>query len=118
MCKGVKDHETAELIIKSKSPKYQKQLGRKVKDFDEDTWKSKRSQIVYDHNMAKFTQNIELLKILLSLKDKIFVEASPYDKIWGIGMTQTDALKCDPKDWKGLILLGFALTKIKDKLRR
>lgn len=38
---------------------------------------------------AKF-QRADLRKILLATKDRILVEASPYDRIWGVGLAVED----------------------------
>ena len=70
-------------ILKAKSPSLAKSLGRKVKGFDVAIWNEHRSSIVIAGNVAKFSQNKRLAEFLLSTKQKILVEASPVDKIWG-----------------------------------
>lgn len=96
-----------------------KKLGRKVKNFDEDLWNKHKFEIVKKGNILKFTQNEDLLEILLSTDDKILIEASPYDKIWGIGLKEEDAYKKDPKDYYkyGENLLGKALMYVRDELK-
>lgn len=78
-----RDKESYNKIMNSKDPSYQKQIGRKVKNFDVDKWNSKCREYVYEANYAKFTQNPKMLEELLSTGDKEIVEASPEDKIWG-----------------------------------
>ena len=69
-------------------------------------------------NLLKFSQNQNFKDFLLSTGDKILVEASPYDRIWGIGMLETDNRAENPLLWNGENLLGFALMEVRDQLRR
>lgn len=68
-------------------------------------------------NFLKFSQNEKFKEFLLSTADRILVEASPYDKIWGIGMLETDPKANDPSQWNGENLLGFALMEVRDLLK-
>lgn len=104
-------------IMKANSPKKIKTLGRLVKNFNDNIWKQKRYQIVLKGNIEKFLQNKNLLEFLLQTKDKIIVEASPYDKVWGIGMSADNKSTENPLFWKGENLLGFALMEVRDKLK-
>jgi len=110
------DRETAAKILAADHPRQHKALGRKVKPFDDATWKRERAAIVRAGNHAKFTQNAELLDQLLATKGTTLVEASPYDKIWGIGLAATDPRAQDPAQWKGQNLLGKILTELRDQL--
>lgn len=76
-----------------------------------------KSQVVVNGNLHKFGQNPELRDFLLSTGDKVLVEASPYDKIWGIGLDANNPDACAPKLWKGENLLGFALMEVRGLLR-
>lgn len=93
-----------------------KALGRKVKNFDETIWNKYKYSIVLNGNYQKFTQNKELKDFLIASKNKIIVEASPYDKIWGIGMSIEDENIENPMMWKGQNLLGFALMEVRNSL--
>ncbi len=101
-------------ILASYSPMEQKKLGRKVAGFDAEKWNAIRYDIVLKGNKAKFIQNPPLAEFLLSTGDKILVEASPKDTIWGIGMTKENKDAIRPNRWKGQNLLGFALMEVRD----
>lgn len=111
------DPETLEKILQSPSPNQVKSLGRKVKNFDPVVWNDHKYQIVKQGNFLKFSQNKKFKDFLLSTNDKILVEASPYDTIWGIGMLETDSRAENPLLWNGENLLGFALMEVRDELR-
>ena len=110
------DNEILNEIIKAKSPKEYKALGRKVKNFNRKKWDEKKLNIVFNGNMLKFSQNEELKNFLLSTNDKILAEASPYDKIWGIGIGEDDKDAYNIEKWKGENLLGIALMKVSEEL--
>lgn len=112
------DQKILEQIIQSETPNMVKKLGRKVKNFDPNFWDEHKYEIVKQGNLLKFSQNEELKEFLLSTEDKILVEASPYDTIWGIGMLETDPRATDPLQWNGENLLGFALMDVRDELRK
>jgi ribA/ribD-fused uncharacterized protein len=109
------DEATAAKILASDAPKTHKALGRKVTPFDDATWKASREAIVRAGSRAKFTQNPHLLEQLLATHGTL-VEASPFDRIWGIGLRATDPRAQDPKTWRGQNLLGTILTELRDEL--
>lgn len=111
------DTEALSEILKSKTPKEAKDFGRQVNNFSEDVWKLKSYSIVLEGNLLKFDQNPELKEYLLSTGDAILVEASPYDKVWGVGMRQDEEGIDNPKNWQGKNLLGFALMEVRDIIR-
>jgi hypothetical protein len=111
------DEETAELIMQEKNPREQKKFGRKIQGFDKAIWDKNSLAIVYRGNLAKFSQNEGLKKELLATGDRILVEASPVDNIWGIGLDEKAKGVEDPANWKGLNLLGQAITLVKNELR-
>lgn len=85
-----------------------------MKDFDEETWKENRYRIVKEANILKFTQHSDLKEKLLATKGKMLVEASPRDRIWGIGYGAKNAL-ANKESW-GLNLLGLVLVEIRDEM--
>lgn len=109
--------EIAEKIMECEDPSKQKALGREIVGFDEDIWNKHKYQFVLKSNLAKFSQNQLLKEFLLSTGTKILVEASPYDKIWGIGIGANDENVANPSLWKGLNLLGIALMQVRDILK-
>lgn len=111
------DEDTAEKIMLTSHPKDQKALGREVKNFNKEEWDKVNLQIVYKGNLHKFSQNKDLLDELLETGDKILVEASPYDKIWGIGMGENDKDINNPLLWKGQNLLGWVITLVRQELK-
>lgn len=111
------DSETLNLIMDETDQKTIKDLGRMVKNFNSNIWDENKYNIVLKGNFAKFSQNNNLKEFLLSTNDSIIVEASPYDKVWGIGMKQDDKNILDVSKWKGENLLGFALMEVRDMLR-
>ena len=104
-------------IMTTKSPREQKAFGRKVKDFDATKWEAVAYDIVVRANIAKFSQNPELLKILLNTENREIVEASAEDTIWGIGLSPWDPLRFDKKNWKGTNLLGKAIMDAREELK-
>ncbi|TBU40030.1 hypothetical protein BD309DRAFT_968350 [Dichomitus squalens] len=103
------------------SPKEVKALGRKVKNFDEATWVRERTRIVLEGTLHKFRQNPDLRRELLATGEKEMVEASPLDRVWGIGMGEKKALEtcgsAEGREAWGLNLLGRALGEAREVLR-
>ena len=111
-----KDHAVLEKILQAKSPAEAKKLGRQVMNYHENLWLAARFEIVKEGNHHKFSQNPELKTFLLNTKNRILVEASPVDAIWGIGMAGDHKDVMNPEKWRGLNLLGFALMEVRDEL--
>lgn len=111
------DHETLREIIHAETPGQAKSLGRKVRNFDPQLWDRHKYEIVKQGNLLKFSQHQPLKAFLLSTEDKILVEASPYDTVWGIGMPETDPRAENPQQWNGENLLGLALMEVRDELK-
>lgn len=111
-----KDFEYAQKILFSKDPKKMKEYGRVVRGFDENIWNEEKCNIVLRGNILKFSQNEELYRFLIGTKNKILVETSPYDKIWGIGMRKSEEGIFEPSKWKGLNLLGFILMDVRNRI--
>ena len=113
-----KDEEIYQLILKETSPDKIKRLGRQIKNFNNREWDKNKLNIILQGNILKFSQNEDLKKFLIETGDKILVEASPYDKIWGIGLDQKNPDARNPHKWNGLNLLGFTLMKVRDIIKK
>jgi len=109
------DFEMADLILNTPNPRECKKLGRRVRNFNTESWALASFAIMTNVNISKFAQNEDLGDILISTGNRTLVEASPYDKIWGIGMNMLDDDCLDELKWNGMNLLGQALTFIRDK---
>lgn len=103
------DEEILAEILAKPDPGRAKAFGRKIRGFDERVWAEHRYDIVVRGNIAKFSAHDDLREYLVSTGDKVLVEASPVDRIWGIGLAEEDPEALRPSQWQGLNLLGFAL---------
>lgn len=103
-------------ILEAPHPGAAKRLGRAVRGFDEGMWRKRRVDIVVAGNRAKFNAHPELGAYLRGTGRRVLVEASPRDRIWGIGLAREDPRASDPALWRGENLLGFALMRVRDGL--
>jgi ribA/ribD-fused uncharacterized protein len=108
------DNAIAEKILNSTSPSVIKALGRKVSGFNQETWDNHKMAIVLRANILKFSTGLK--KKLINTYPMILVEASPYDKIWGIGLSITDPRVNIESCWKGQNLLGICLVNARHVL--
>ena len=112
------DAESEAAIMAAEHPRKQKSLGRKVQGFDEARWELVCRGVVYTGNVAKFTQNAELRERLMETGDRVIVEASPFDRVWGIGLGAEDPRALDRSQWQGRNWLGIAIMQVRDALGR
>lgn len=112
------DRHTFDKIMAAHKPGEAKDLGRQVLGFDEQTWNDRRFEIVKTGNIHKFNQHPRLADFLVKTGDRILVEASPLDTVWGIGLSQDSNHIGDIYAWRGLNLLGFVLMETRDFLQR
>jgi ribA/ribD-fused uncharacterized protein len=110
------DYKAVQEVMDCDDPREQKAIGRKITNYSDEIWSPKRYQVVVDGNFYKFSQNPKLKELLLSTGNKIIVEASPYDKIWGIGLATYDDKVLDESKWDGENLLGKAIMKVRSLL--
>jgi ATP-dependent DNA helicase PIF1 len=110
------DLDAVKIIMSTESPKEQKRAGRRVRNFDENTWKENCIAIVERGNYAKFSQNPELASKLIKTRPTELVESSATDKIWANGLAITDPDRYDKSKWSGENLLGIVLEKIRSAL--
>ncbi|HTU59535.1 MAG TPA: NADAR family protein [Polyangiales bacterium] len=110
------DAATERSILSADHPGAAKKAGRGVRGFDEATWAAARMDIVIRGNLAKFGQHSALKKFLLDTHERVLAEASPTDRVWGIGLEEKDPRAAEPSAWLGLNLLGFALMQVRARL--
>ena len=113
-----KDGPTLRQILNTRQPGAAKRHGRAVQGFKEDVWDEWKYEIVVQGNLLKFSQNSEAEKYILGTGEKVFVEASPYDTVWGIGWSEDDPESHNPEEWRGENLLGNALVEVRHILRK
>jgi ribA/ribD-fused uncharacterized protein len=110
------DADALAQILDAKTPAEAKALGRAVRGFDEAAWTAACVDVVVAGNVAKFGQHDDLRSHLLATAARVLVEASPRDRIWGIGMGASNLDARDPVKWRGRNLLGFALMDARERL--
>lgn len=111
------DAEAERLVLAARHPAEAKKAGRLVRGFDEGVWERERFRIVVEGSVHKFAAHPALREFLLATGDRVLVEASPVDRIWGIGLAAGDEAAADPERWRGPNLLGFALMEARERLR-
>ncbi|MFJ5264593.1 NADAR family protein [Streptomyces sp. NPDC088387] len=111
------DAAAAERVLAAGHPAEAKKAGRLVRGFDDAVWERERFPIVVEGGVHKFGADPELRGFLLGTGARVLVEASPVDRIWGIGLAADAPAAQDPERWRGLNLLGFALMAARERLR-
>jgi len=111
------DEEIANEILKTSNPKDAKDLGRKVKGYSDEEWAKVRYKKMFEVCMAKFSQNQDQRETLLNTGDRVLVEASPYDRVWGVGWHWTDPEILHELNWRGQNLLGKVLMEVRESLK-
>ena len=111
------DPSMTKKILKEGRPWKVKQLGRQVKNYNEKEWNESRYSIMKQIIREKAKCNKDVKQVLLSTKNTILVEASPYDKIWGIGVDKNNPKVYEPSKWLGSNLLGEVLMEIRNEIK-
>ncbi|MFI1194591.1 NADAR family protein [Micromonospora sp. NPDC020750] len=111
------DDPVAEQVLAAGHPQRAKALGRRVRGFDEAVWAVHRYDVVVAGSVAKFAQHADLRAYLLATGNRVLVEASPADRVWGVGLAADDPAVENPARWRGDNLLGFALMDARAALR-
>ena len=112
------DQEMADMIAtRGQDPKDAKRFGRKVKGFNNEEWEDAREDMMHIACQRKF-MNEDLFKQLLATGEKVLVEGSPVDKIWGVGLKYDSQEILDEENWNGLNLLGKVLMRVREDIRK
>ncbi|MFJ7153829.1 NADAR family protein [Streptomyces sp. NPDC101118] len=111
------DEEALAVALAAPTPAEAKKAGRLVRGFDDAVWERERYAIVVEGSVHKFGSDPALRSFLLGTGERVLVEASPLDRIWGIGLAADSPDALVPERWRGLNLLGFALMDARERLR-
>ena len=113
-----KDWENLQNIVNSSTPREAKDFGRLVKNYNEEAWNKVRFNMMLKALTIRFEQDEKFAEQLMGdrFKDKEFVEASPIDRIWGIGLAETDPNIEDKSKWRGTNLLGQCLNTLRKNM--
>lgn len=111
------DEEQLYKILQAATPSHAKRLGRLVSNFDPAVWDKHKFELVIKGNWYKFGRYPELKAFLLGTGEQVLVEASPVDRVWGIGLSADKPAARNPDQWKGDNLLGFALMEVREMLK-
>jgi len=113
-----RDYNTRDAIaLVSTDPQQVKRYGRQIQTYNDEAWSSVRYGYMLWSNKCKFNDNLPLARILKDTGDRVLVEASPYDCVWGIKMSEDDPLIEDPQKWQGSNLLGKVLMEVRYNLK-
>ena len=112
------DMDMHKKIMTSNSPREHQNFGRAVKNFNQFIWDENARKIVFKGNLARFTQNEEQKKLLLSTGNTTLVETSPVDRVWGIGLDKNDPRARNRDTWRGNNWLGQVLTMVREEIKR
>lgn len=110
------DKEAGEKILTTNDPREQKAIGRTIKNYDDGRWAEVRFDIVKNINYLKFGQNPAWKELLIMTYPYELVEASPYDKVWGVGLGEDNPLILSTENWNGDNLLGQAIMAARDMI--
>ncbi|SOD69586.1 hypothetical protein SAMN06272781_2263 [Streptomyces sp. 1222.2] len=110
------DAEAERRAVAAAGPAQAKKIGRLVRGFDDALWERERLAIVTEGSFHKFAAHPDLGAFLLGTHNRVLVEASPLDRVWGIGLAADDERAMDPARWRGPNLLGFALMAARERL--
>lgn len=110
------DPDAERTALAARTPAEAKTAGRLVRGFDEATWARERFGIVVEGSVHKFSSDPALRDFLRGTGSRVLVEASPLDRVWGVGLAADDPRVEDPEKWRGPNLLGFALMEARSRL--
>jgi len=116
-CMFFNQPEMAMQCIEETNPTKVKKIGRSIPNFEQDKWNKFSFDVMYKICLQKFQGNEEAKKELIDSGDKVLVEASPYDKIWGVGLSELDDRILQEEYWEGENRLGKVLMKVRNKIK-
>ena len=111
-----KDETSARAILAEPSPRLNKAQGRKVIGFNQSIWEQHNRLYLFVGCREKALQNLDIYNFLKSTGNKELGEASPWDKVYGIGLGLNDSRALDRSQWDGFNLLGKAWMRVRDEV--
>lgn len=107
-------------IMGTADPAEAKKYGREAKDYTGKLglWPQVRFDVAFNANFAKFTQNPDLCYEMMESGNAHFAEASPVDKVWGIGLDADNPLAQQQYEWQGNNLQGLVLDAVRYAMRK
>lgn len=112
------DGAAIKAVMDEKNPRNQKYIGRTIVGYDNEIWDEVKFDIVRRNNYLKFTQDQKLKDLLILTDGYELVEASPFDKIWGVGLAENDPKILDKDNWNGENLLGKAIMDARERIMK
>lgn len=113
----MRDFDMADKIanyeLKNKEiPLVYKRMGRKVKNYNDSLWSKYRQRVMKSVLYSKLREPY-IRNLLIETGDRKIIEASPYDRIWGAGVSLDD-IDYEWNKFTGENLLGRTLMELRD----
>lgn len=110
------DHISARNILCTSDPHECKRLGRKVSNFNEETWTVKKNDIMAKLVEESIIQNPEVKSFLMKTDDLYIVEANAKDTHFASGLAFRDPRNLNPSNFNGKNELGEILMALRLRL--
>lgn len=107
-----KDYYHAEKIRTSKEPKDAKRWGRKVRWFKDGPWDLVKEKVMFEAKLAQAHEYLYISSYYVKMNGRTFIEASPYDEVWGVKLRADDPKVYNKRQWQGKNLLGKVCGKL------
>jgi len=111
-----RDYYHAEKIRTSKEPRDAKRWGRKVRWYDDAKWGKVKEAVMFRAKLAQAHEWPYIRNYYLKMQGRTFIEASPYDGIWGVKLEANNPAIYNKRKWKGKNLLGKVCDKLANHL--
>ncbi|VTU42571.1 MULTISPECIES: NADAR family protein [unclassified Variovorax] len=104
-------------ILVEPDPREQKALGRAVSGFVKPIWDAASEAVLFEGLFDKFTQVASAHGVLMASEEKLIIEASPTDRLYGVGLAAYDPRILDTETWRGANRLGYLLMRVRSAIR-
>jgi ribA/ribD-fused uncharacterized protein len=92
--------------LRSKSPKAQKGYGKQCRNLDVKVWGVASIPVVLSCQIALAEADDALRRLYLRSGNRVFVEGSPTDTVWGVGIRWDNVAIGNESNWRGENRLG------------